>query len=563
MLLSLGLCVALVASFASSAFLTSATAKASVLHDVYHDGDSESQWVEMSLDPECYPFTTAKLHTHISWTDHVVYHLASDARGGYHVSLRFNHHYSLKGQIWLYDSESEKWVDGGRSSLSISSRESIKAHVAEEELKQGLWYWTERKAVSASSFNPCTKEWEVREHTFEVRYLLKFSKGEIQFLKVLKSPVRLTGVVYDRGVDTDGDGTYDYLEIGVGVKVDVPGFYYIVISDLRDGDYNYIRITGTQWLYLDAGSHVVDLTLYGPRIRGSGIDPSHIGGITANYYDPVWGGSAFDSLTDIPLSRTYLHTEFDAPGAPTISIISDRGIDTDNNGFYNYLEIGVEVRVDVDGVYRVMLDGLTDDAGNLIWTVSIAGDYLREGTNVLYLVIDGQTIYYSGIDPSRVASLTLTDPDGEEISLRDVPLSRTYLHTEFEAPPPPPPPTAALTGFTTDRGVDTDGNGLYNYLEIGVEVRVDEAGYYNVILYWLLDEVGNWIWVWGSDSAYLDVGTQFIYLRLDGSTIRAEGLNPAYIWWISLYDENWNPQGSLEHIPLSQTYLYTDFEEPP
>jgi len=29
----------------------------------------------------------------------------------------------------------------------------------------------------------------------------------------------LTGIIYDEGVDTDGDGAYDYLNLGVEVNV--------------------------------------------------------------------------------------------------------------------------------------------------------------------------------------------------------------------------------------------------------------------------------------------------------------------------------------------------------
>jgi len=113
-----------------------------------------------------------------------------------------------------------------------------------------------------------------------------------------------------------------------------------------------------------------------------------------------------------------------------------------------------------------------------------------------------------------------------------------------------------------DQGVDIDEDGAFDYLEIGVEVNVTEAGNYMVEAYGLLTSDYEYINVGDSHSTYLDVGVRVVHLRFDGSTIYSSGLNPTNVSSISLQDSEYNVLGELYGIPLSRTYLYTEFEAP-
>ncbi len=152
-------------------------------------------------------------------------------------------------------------------------------------------------------------------------------------------------------------------------------------------------------------------------------------------------------------------------------IITDQGVDTDYppDEKFDYLEIGVEVKVLEDGYYAVDADGLLDEWGNYIRVWSSNSTYLETGTQYIYLRLDGPTVYASERNPSRVSLIRLYDGDYCYIGgISDIALLGTYSYDDFDAPPPLPPLSATLTGFITDEGVDTDGNGLFNYLEIGV-----------------------------------------------------------------------------------------------
>jgi hypothetical protein len=141
----------------------------------------------------------------------------------------------------------------------------------------------------------------------------------------------------------------------------------------------------------------------------------------------------------------------------------------------------------------------------------------------------------------------------------DIPLSREYSYTEFDIP------GAYLTGIITDQGVDTDDppDGKFDYLQIGVQVEVSEAGTYTVKMGTLLDEWDNFIWVWSSNTTYLETGTRFVYLQLDGPSIYMQGLNPSRVSSLTLYDTDYYDLGSIKDIPMSKTYLYTQFDDAP
>jgi hypothetical protein len=140
----------------------------------------------------------------------------------------------------------------------------------------------------------------------------------MQLSQVSAQPVaNLIGIVDDRGVDTDGDGAFDYLEVGVEVNVTDSGDYKVEIWNLQDSNSTYIGVSGYKSEYLDAGIQVVNVSLYGPTIYVSGLNPVNVSRITLSSveYDPfgLLTHMSLDSVYDVPLSTEYLYTEFDSP----------------------------------------------------------------------------------------------------------------------------------------------------------------------------------------------------------------------------------------------------------
>ncbi len=154
---------------------------------------------------------------------------------------------------------------------------------------------------------------------FMVMSLLIFSTLSISWRAHAQGMASLTGTISDGGVDTDIDGTFDYLEVGVEVNVTDPGDYEVEIRGLLDSGYNYINVSGRKSEYLDAGVQVVNVWLYGPTIYVSGLNPVNVSEIALYSVEYVPFGEAprerLGSVYDVPLSREYLYTEFDSPFA--------------------------------------------------------------------------------------------------------------------------------------------------------------------------------------------------------------------------------------------------------
>jgi len=134
---------------------------------------------------------------------------------------------------------------------------------------------------------------------------------------VLEEPVdyaNLTEDISDVGVDVDGSGKFDYLVISVEVDVSVAGEYIVNVDKLMSDEYFYIHVSDMRREYLTSGTNMVDVYLYGPVIHQSGLNPVQVSSIslkTINLLSNILP-ETIDDVYDVPLSRQYNYTEFDA-----------------------------------------------------------------------------------------------------------------------------------------------------------------------------------------------------------------------------------------------------------
>lgn len=380
--------------------------------------------------------------------------------------------------------------------------------------------------------------------------------GRGRFQANAQPPASLTGTIYDRGVDTDADTYFNYLEVGVEVNVTDAGYYQVEVSDLRDASFNKIGVYDSEYLFLDASAHVINLSLYGPRIYVSGLNPFYVSSI--HLYDEYW--QELDSLYDVSLSREYAYIEFDPPPASLTGTIHDQGVYTDMDGDFDYLEVGVEVNVIDEGYFQVSVSGLEDSDFNYISVYDSEYLFLDVDVQVVNLSLSGQKIYTSGLNPAYVSNIYLYNEEWMELdSLYNVPLSEEYAYTEFDF-------IATLTGTIYDRGVDTDEDGDFDYLEISVEVNVSDAGSYRIYASRLKEDSG-YVYVSDYEDLYLDAGVHVVNLSLYGPTIYSSRVNPVSVYSLSLYE---NPHdyysgawlGNRYDVPLSHQYFYYEFDAP-
>jgi hypothetical protein len=237
--------------------------------------------------------------------------------------------------------------------------------------------------------------------------------------------------------------------------------------------------------------------------------------------------------------------------------IYDKGVNSDEDEFYDSLDIGVEVNVTAAGTFKVTVSGLYDSESNTIDVSNQNSTSLDVGSQVVYVSLDGTSIFESKLNPVNVSSINLYDESGTLMdSLSNISLSGTYYFGDFGLLP------ARFTETIYDEGVDTDDNGYYDYLNLGVEVNVTTAGTYTVDAGGLYDTSYNYVSVQTKNSTYLDVGIHVVYLELDGTEIYANYVNPTTIAQIYLYDESNATLGVLYDLTLPTSYSYDQFQRP-
>lgn len=343
------------------------------------------------------------------------------------------------------------------------------------------------------------------------------SYGEVEDYKVeIISPATLTENYSDYGIDTDGDGYYNYMAIDVEVNVTEPG-YYGISGRLYDELGNYVGY-GSNYSYLDSGSQSVTLKFDGMEIRRNGVSGTFN---LKRLYLEDGDHNEVDYKYDPYTTSYYNYTDFEPLPASFASGFSDYGEDTDEDSLYNYLVIEKEVNVSEAGNYEVY--------GSLY---SPSGDYVDSDSNytILSAGLHNVTLKFQGWDiykteesgnfdvntylyyyPPEPTVKATTLP--KKIEVQHIPVQKDsgekeikfdnygerqenrtlevkelgstwldsmenttsyYSYMEFEPPP------AEFNDQYSDSGEDTDGDGLYDYLVVDVGVNVTEAGDYRV-----------------------------------------------------------------------------------
>ncbi|HDQ05918.1 MAG TPA: hypothetical protein ENN36_04235 [Candidatus Bathyarchaeota archaeon] len=237
--------------------------------------------------------------------------------------------------------------------------------------------------------------------------------------------------------------------------------------------------------------------------------------------------------------------------------IYDNAVNVDEDEFSDSLDIGVEVNVTTAGTFKVEVSGLYDSKSNTINVSNQNSTSLEAGTQIVYVSLDGASIFESWLSPVNVSRISLYDESDTLLdSKSDIRLSRTFHFGEFGLLP------ARLTKTIYDEGVDTDGDGYYNYLNLGVEVNVTTAGTYTVDAGGLYEPTPNYVSVQTKNTTYLGVGIHVVYLALDGTEIYAASVNPTKIAGILLYDETNTTLSEVHDLSLSTTYTYDQFQRP-
>jgi len=366
-------------------------------------------------------------------------------------------------------------------------------------------------------------------------------------VKQTVSQTEIAGNYSDYGIDTNGNSLYDYLTVTVDVNITNTG-YYDIVGWLNDTNGDVVHVVNNEY-FLESGINSVELNFDGLNINHHGVNgPYSLSLILSDEY-----GNEIDSQYDVYDTSPYSYTDFEGQQIWFTSNYSDYGTDTDGDGIYNYLTVEVETNTTIIGNYTIEGYLYGDDETAIVFASN--STYFGTGTQTVILNFDGLPIALSKMDgPYTLSHLTLYDENGTQIDfIYDAYNTSAYNYTDFWSP------TASFRDTYSDYGLDTNGDGFYEYLTIEIGVNVTIAGNYSIHGR-LYDSYGN-----ETAEIYnltcLNAGNQTVTLNFDGNSIYKHGVNGSFnLTNVLLYDENGTLMDNRYYAYTTSAYNYTDFQ---
>lgn len=340
---------------------------------------------------------------------------------------------------------------------------------------------------------------------------------------------------------------FDVLTVSVEVDIRTAGFYTVTGLLTQDGEivsnqpsFEYtmpVRVTiGDQ-----PGIHPVVLSFSGEQILRSGKDGPYELVITVM-------GSAFDQKTIT--TPAYRHTLFGECGVTLPGRVSDVPVDTGGDGRYNFLEITLDTTIAIPGEYT--LQGILLHDGGIIGQADTKR-LLAVGEQKLTLRFPGVSIFRSGRDGPYDAVLAVLNAKGKyQADTRFV--TQAYAHLKFEG-------FLGLDGTLADQGIDTNGNGLYDVLQIDFGVNLHVAGTFLVSAE--LSSADSTERVTSDLLMTLAAGSQTFRINLPGPEIHTKKLDGPYAIQVVLrHPETGGEMDRLALPSRTGAYVHTAFDPP-
>lgn len=242
--------------------------------------------------------------------------------------------------------------------------------------------------------------------------------------------------------------------------------------------------------------------------------------------------------------------------AKLLGNLSATGVDLNGNGLFDQLQVGVDVQVQEPGSYLVSAD-LVDGQGSLIDTAtSMTESPVGAGVTRLTLAFNGRRIYqHQTSGPFSLRNLRLERADGINLVTTNPSFTTAaYSYEAFEHA------RLRLAGTGLDRGVDYNGDGLYDQLQVTLGVDSDYAGWHWVTARLMTGDGREVDWTEG--WAYLQKGRTNLGLAFDGRKIRRSGYTGSFV--VTDFTVQ-GPAGSLVATDVYRTspYAYSSFARIP
>lgn len=358
---------------------------------------------------------------------------------------------------------------------------------------------------------------------------------------VQSNQIQIGHIMRDYGVDENGNGRFDKLVVAVEVTVVKPGAYTMGgLLAIPDGFTPYGNINANNvTVNLAQGAQIVELSFEGLAIGNARANgPYTISNLWITdlpEFDPRLGPWDKVLAAQEPNQTTtaYQFNQFESAGAFLTDKYNHRGIDNNGDGLVETLSVSVPLQIITPETFTVegdLYDSQNNFVDHLTWsgsgpTAELAFDIRR--TSPPYRLENVRLFDAKGslLDSRSKDVYTISDAGG--------PIDQGVISLEVYS-------SAAGDGLSsldvkptlvfTDRGVDLNGNGLFDQLIVGVEVNVTAPhgnDQYRVEG-WLASPDGSLVVYGISQPTFLSTGIQKLSLPFNARAITGQGITGPY-----------------------------------
>ncbi|MEE8198433.1 MAG: Ig-like domain-containing protein [Thermoplasmata archaeon] len=347
----------------------------------------------------------------------------------------------------------------------------------------------------------------------------------------------------DTGLDTDANGDFDFLLVNATVNITSPGSF-LFRGLLRRTNTSLLLSTSNE-TPLAEGIQTVTLRFPGPFINVSGVDGPYT--VDLRIFETE-SGLQFDAESHI--TAAYPHTDFDGPPVALAPPHFDFGLDVDGNGLFDFLVVNTTIEVFDAGSFEI--HGSLHDANRSFFVTTTNVTNLTVGIQVVPLWFPGAAVNNSGVDGPYTVELSLRDLTTSATWDTGVHNTTAYSPEVFDGPP------AVFAPPYSEFGLDTSGNGLFDYLVVNLTLQVFKPGTYRVFASLQFTPVPVGFLV--ENSTALAPGTHTIPLWFYGPVLGGTALEAIEVHLI-LHDQDTATTLDSDIHPTGP-HLPSDFEGP-
>ncbi|PIU37152.1 hypothetical protein COT02_02305 [Candidatus Roizmanbacteria bacterium CG07_land_8_20_14_0_80_34_15] len=370
-----------------------------------------------------------------------------------------------------------------------------------------------------------------------------------------------TGTHSDTGLNTDGDPAYEFLKVTVEMNVSTSG-NFTMQGVLLDGNGNPIFSRNHHFSQAEAllptapGVINISLNFTGMQIRASQAN----GPYTVQLY--VYNGSNYELLvysysTGFNTSA-YNASDFEGSGTEFAGTPTESAVDTDNNTFYNQIQVNATLNISADGTY-VLSAHLYDGSGTAI-TSTANSTNLSAGTQQMTLALDGRDIRSKAVNGPY--NITCRLYSGQNLVSSATRSTASYAYASFDAYG-----DDYFTIAYADHGTDAGGDGKYDYLTLDMNASTKLNGSYATYKFVasLYDASGTFV-TQSDVNASLNNQSKSVQVNFTGEHVWAKKkVNGTYNITLEIYRyaSNGTLVAELKNVYTTSAYNYTQFESKP